>query len=62
MNADNTYLFTYQYAGSSWEIQVVAQTLAEAKAKVLKMSEATYTGQLMMTIPVPKSWWKWWWG
>lgn len=46
-----TYLFSYQHDGSSWMIEVEAESREDAEARVQKMARATYDGELIAKIP-----------
>jgi hypothetical protein len=48
-----TYLFTYRYDGAEWGITLMARTADEAKARLARLSYATYDGEVMTMIPVP---------
>lgn len=55
MNGVRTYLFSYQHDGASWVLEVNANSLEEAKARVAKMSYATYDGELVAKLPAVTS-------
>lgn len=53
-----TFLFTYSFDGEKWEVPIKAITMEEAKARVMALCDAEYTGELMFSIPVPRfTWW-----
>lgn len=47
-----TFLFSYHYDGSEWELPITARTLEEARARLARLGYATFKGEIMMTIPV----------
>lgn len=48
-----TFLFTYHFDGTSWEIPIKAKTPEEAQARLNRAAYAVYTGELIASIPVP---------
>ena len=46
-----TYLFRYYFDGAHWELPIKAKTPEEAKARLARLSYATYDGELFMSIP-----------
>lgn len=53
-----TYLFSYNYAGKVYGLDVPARSEAEAKGRVLEMSNATYDGVLVAEIELRAPFWK----
>ena len=49
-----TYLFSYNHAGSSWVIEVKAQDADDAKARIRKLHTATYDGEMMAKVSMPR--------
>ncbi|GIW55356.1 MAG: hypothetical protein KatS3mg082_1760 [Nitrospiraceae bacterium] len=48
-----TYLFSYRHEGATWGFEVKAQSPEDAVARVRKMANAVYDGELIMKIPAP---------
>lgn len=48
-----TYLFSYNYNGSPYTLEMKADTLTEAKERVGRVQFATYDGELVAKIMVP---------
>ena len=52
-DAMNRYLFEYRHDGSTWGIEILARSPAEAEERIRALTWARYKGQVMATIPVP---------
>lgn len=50
-----TYLFSYNYNGSQYSLEIPAETLEEAKDRLSVMSFAKYDGELVAKIPAQPS-------
>lgn len=48
-----TYLFSYRHEGATWGFEVKARSPEDARARVRKMANAVYDGELIMKIPAP---------
>lgn len=48
-----TFLFTYNFDGSQWDLPIKAKTPEEARARLNRILYAEYTGELIASIPVP---------
>lgn len=53
------YLFDYRYNGDEYGVDIEADTLSEAKARLSAMSFARYAGEIKATIKVPGGGWLW---
>ena len=51
-NGYQTYLASYNYAGTKWGVEFPAQSIDDAKARLARMSYGCVDGELVMTIPV----------
>jgi hypothetical protein len=49
-----TFLFSYRHEGYEWVFEIKARDAQDAKARLAKLSYATYDGELMTKIPVPR--------
>ncbi len=47
----NRYLFDYDYDGGSWSFEIPAHTEQEARERVSKLANATYLGEIKLTLP-----------
>jgi len=45
------YLFGYKHNGSDWSIEVSAESPEDAVARIASISEASYFGEVLATIP-----------
>lgn len=52
-NKFRTYLFNYQHNGARWAFDIQATSPEDAKARLAKISNACFDGELMASIPVP---------
>jgi len=50
-----TFLFTYQYEGADWSLEIKARDMYDAKARIAKLMRARYDGELMVRIPAQMS-------
>lgn len=50
-----TYLFSYSYEGSSWVVEIKAESPEDAQRRVARLQHAHYDGELMAKLPVPTS-------
>lgn len=48
----NTYLFTYEHDGAECVLVLKAKDVADAKARVSKIAQATYDGELVTKVPL----------
>jgi len=51
-----TYLFEYEYDGSTWGFEMKASTPEDAEARVQKLPWARYVGELKATFPIGLGW------
>lgn len=56
--AFQTYLFSYDHAGSSWVLEVKATDAEDAKARVRRLHSATFDGELVAKVAVPTMPWQ----
>lgn len=47
-----TFLFTYNFDGSKWELPIKAKTPEEARARLNRILYAEYSGELVASIPL----------
>jgi len=57
-DAFQTYLFSYEHAGSSWVLEIKAPDEQDAKARVRKLYAATFDGQMVAKVTVPNVSWR----
>jgi hypothetical protein len=50
-NRFKRYLFSYDHAGSSWGIELQAESEEDAKARMAKMCWARFDGEIVCTLP-----------
>lgn len=50
---ERRYLFEYRHEGTEWAIEVKAQNLDDAKARVRAMAWAQYRGEIALTVRIP---------
>lgn len=48
-----TYLFSYEFQGARWSVEIPAVSETEARHRAQLMAEARYDGVLQFKIPVP---------
>jgi hypothetical protein len=53
----NRYLFEYRYDGATYGIDIVADSLAEAKGRLSAMGMARYCGEIKATVNIPGGKW-----
>ena len=46
-----TFLFTYSFDGSKWQLPIKAKSPEEARARLDRALYAEYTGELVASIP-----------
>lgn len=51
-----TFLFSYEWRGGEYVMEVDAETEAEARHRHLAMAKATYDGELVVRVPVMPGW------
>ena len=51
MNNVKTYLFSYNYQGSDYSLEIPACSIDEAKERLSRMVYANYDGELVAKIP-----------
>jgi hypothetical protein len=54
-NKAKTFLFSYFFDGSWWNIEIVANTLLEAKERLKSIQTAKFDGELKLVIDVPSN-------
>lgn len=54
-DAFGTYLFTYEHAGASWVLEIKAADADDAKARVRKLYTASYDGEMLAKLTMPKT-------
>ena len=47
-----TYLFSYRHNGAEWNFEIQAASEADAKARLAKLANARYDGELVTKVPV----------
>lgn len=47
------YLFSYEFQGSRWSLEIPATSAAEAQARLDRMAAARYDGEVHMSIRIP---------
>ncbi len=45
------FLFDYSFDGHRWSVTITARSAEEAKARINSLAWATYTGELLFTVP-----------
>lgn len=50
-----TFLFSYCFDGSWWNLEIVANNLEEAKERLKSIQKPKYEGVLKLTINVPSN-------
>lgn len=55
MNNIKTHLFSYNYEGSEYSLEIPANNLEEAKGRLSKMVFARYDGELVAKVPAMPS-------
>ena len=50
---ERLYLFSYDFQGSRWSLEIPAKSAAEAQFRLAKMAAADYDGEVHMTIRIP---------
>lgn len=53
------FLFSYPYKGDSYGMEVKAYSLDEAQGRVKQMARAVYDGEMMIKIPLSKTFFGW---
>lgn len=56
--AFRTYLFSYEYAGSSWVLEIKAPDARDAQARLRKLHAATFDGEMIAKLTVPDVLWR----
>ena len=51
MNNIKTHLFSYNYEGSEYSLEIPAYSIQEAKERLSRMMYARYDGELVTVIP-----------
>jgi len=51
MNELKTHLFSYNYEGSQYSLEIPAHSEEEAKSRLTRMVYANYDGELVATVP-----------
>lgn len=46
-----TYLFSYNYGGSNWNIEIRAESPEDAQQRVSRLVFATYQGEVVAKVP-----------
>jgi len=52
----NRYLFEYTHDGADWGIEILADSPADARARIAKLAFARYQGEVMFTVPARAGW------
>ena len=50
-----THLFSYQYEGSSWVLEIKAESPEDARRRIARLQSATYDGVLVAKVSIPES-------
>ena len=50
---DKVYLFSYEFHGSRWNLEIPAKSVAEAQLRLSKMAEAKLDGTVQLKIGIP---------
>lgn len=53
------YLFSYQHNGARWDIQIPAVSPEDAKVRLSKIAVAKFDGELVASVPVPRTLFDW---
>lgn len=48
-----TYLFSYQYEGTSWVTEIKATSPEDARRRMARLQYATYDGEVTLKVKVP---------
>jgi len=51
-----THLFSYSHDGARWTIEIKARNADDARARIGKLSYATYDGELIAKLPGQAGW------
>jgi hypothetical protein len=49
-----TFLVSYNYEGAKWNLELKARDMADARARMGRLTYANLDGELMAKIPVPR--------
>lgn len=52
VNPNKRYQFSYEFHGYQWAFEVPASSEAEAKARLLKIADAKYNGEIVMQVGI----------
>lgn len=50
---ERLYLFSYEFQGSRWSLEIPAKSAAEAQFRLDRMAAAKYDGEVHLTIGLP---------
>ena len=50
---ERLYLFSYDFQGSRWSIEIPAKSAAEAQFRLAQMATAKYDGEVHHTVHMP---------
>ena len=51
---DRSWLFSYEFRGARYSLEIPASSAAEAQMKLAKMADATFDGEVKMTVPATR--------
>lgn len=51
MDGYKKYLFSYRHDGAEWGLEIQAESLEDAKARIAKIAYATYEGEVKAKLP-----------
>ena len=50
---ERLFLFSYEFQGSRWSLEIPAKSAAEAQFRLDRMAAATYDGEVYLSVRVP---------
>ena len=56
MSNQKTFLFEYHHEGATWQLEIPAVDMKDARARVAKLSHAKPVGELIAKLPSHTSW------